>query len=165
MKSPNDIEYLVKQANILGRLYRGSKGLLRGGAKGALLGAGLGAGAALTGGAGLAAALGAGGAGMLSGAKTVGAIRGVAEGAGGLFSKSPNAAKALEEISAASPMLERSIPASLKVPRGLPIAAGAGAGYLLSDEDNKMVGTGIGALLGLAAKPAIVRALKRRAGM
>ena len=157
MKSTSDIEYLVKQANILGRLYRGSKGFLRGGAKGALWGAGIGTLGALTSGLGLPAALGAGGAGMFSGAKAVGGIRGAAEGIGGLLSKS-KPLTALERI-AANPKA-----ADIMLPRGIPLAIGAGAGYMLSGEDNKMLGTGIGALAGLAARPAIVKALQRRAG-
>ena len=157
MNSPNDIEYLVKQANILGRLYRGSKGLLRGGAKGALLGAGIGGIGALTGGAGLAAALGSAGAGMFSGAKAVGGLRGAVEGIGGLLSK-PRSLANLERV-VANPKA-----ADIMLPRGIPLAVGAGAGYMLSGEDNKMLGAGIGALAGLAARPSIVKALQQRAG-
>ena len=157
MKSPNDIEYLVKQANIMGRLYRGTKGDLKGGLLGALGGGVLGTGVALTSGLGLPAALGAGGAGLFSGAKAGGALTSKAFGIGGLLSKPKNLA-ALERI-AVNPAA-----ADIMLPRGIPLAVGAGAGYLLSDEDNKMIGTGIGALAGLAARPAIVKALQRKAG-
>ena len=43
------------------------------------------------------------------------------------------------------------------------IGIGAGAGYLVSDEDNKLMGSAIGAGVGLLARPAIVKALANRA--
>jgi len=158
MKSPNDIEYLVKQANILGRLFRGSKGALKGGLGGALMGGAAGVGAALTGGLGLPAALGAGGAGLFSGAKVGGGIGSKVFGIRGLLGGGAKNLASLERA-VAKPMA-----ADIMLPRGIPLAVGAGAGYLLSGDDNKMLGAGIGALAGLAARPSIVKALQRRAG-
>ena len=63
MQSTTDIEFMVKQANILGRLYRGATGAVKAAPKGALFGGLLGAG--VTGATmGLAPALGVGGAGL-----------------------------------------------------------------------------------------------------
>jgi len=60
--STTDIDALVKQANILGRIGRGLAGAGKGAAKGMLIGGGLGMAAAPLAGAGLATALGVGGA-------------------------------------------------------------------------------------------------------
>ena len=43
------------------------------------------------------------------------------------------------------------------------VGIGAGAGYMLSDEDNKLMGSAIGATAGLLARPTIVKALAKRA--
>ena len=157
MQSPNDIEQLVKQANILGRLYRGTKGLVSGGAKGAMYGGLAGGLTALTGGMGLPVALGAAGGGIFSGAKAGASLGALGKGVSGLLSR-PGSASRLEHLASAAKAPD------ILLPRGIPLALGAGAGYMLSGDDNKMLGMGMGALAGLAARPSIVKALQRRAG-
>ena len=66
--STTDIDIMVKQANILGRVARGIGGAAKGSGKGMLIGGTLGALAATFEGAGIAGALGVGGAGLFSGA-------------------------------------------------------------------------------------------------
>ena len=152
--STTDIDIMVKQANILGRVARGIGGAAKGSGKGMLIGGTLGALAAPFAGAGLAGALGVGGAGLFSGAMLGGAIRGSVGGLRGLL-RSP-VSKGIPKHIANKNMYRAgtSLPA---------IGIGAGAGYLVSDEDNKLMGSAIGAGVGLLARPAIVKALANRA--
>jgi hypothetical protein len=159
--STTDIEVLVKQANILGRIGRGLVGAGKGTAKGMLIGGGLGLAAAPLAGAGLATALGVGGAGLYSGAMLGGALRGTVGGLRGLF-RNPGAAKAVpQHIAARGATASNLYRAGSAVPA---LAIGGGAGYLLSDEDSKFMGSAIGATAGLLARPALVKALAKRAG-
>lgn len=156
----SDIESMVKQANILGRLYRGTKGGITGGLKGMGAGAALGLAAAPLAGIGLAGALGVGGAGMAS-LGMLGAGAGASVGAlRGLLSKSPRAALA-KMPNVPLPAAQR---AAFRAGTALPAAAlGGGLGYLVSD-DNKMLGTALGAAGGIAARPMLMKALAKRAG-
>jgi len=43
------------------------------------------------------------------------------------------------------------------------LALGGGLGYMVSGDDNKLIGSAVGAAAGMLAKPAIVRALAKRA--
>ena len=152
----SDINSMVKQANILGRVARGTMGALKSAPKGALIGGGLGMLAAPIVGLGLAPALGVGGAGAFSGAMLGGGIRGAVGGLRG-FLKNPSAARSM------------SIPAGQRMAynagSALPAAAvGAGLGYMVSDEDNKLMGTAVGVAGGLLARPMVMRALRQRAG-
>lgn len=153
--STTDIDLMVKQANILGRLARGVGGTLGGAGKGMLIGGLGGAIAAPLAGAGLAAALGVGGAGMFSGAMLGGALRGTVGGVRGLLRG--GAGRQIPRATAPAANMYR---AGLTLPA---VGLGAGAGYMLSDEDNKLVGSAIGATAGLLARPAIVKALAKRA--
>ena len=155
-----DINNLVKQANVLGRLARGVGGSLRGAGKGMLVGCGLGAVAAPLAGAGLAGALGVGGAGMFSGAMLGGALRGTVGGLRGIL-RNPRAAGALPgNIAGRGATAANLYRAGVAAPA---LALGAGAGYMLSGEDNKLIGSAIGATAGLLARPTIVKALAKRA--
>ena len=157
--STTDIDNLVKQANVLGRLARGVTGSLRGAGKGMLIGGGLGAVAAPLAGAGLAGALGVGGAGLFSGAMLGGALRGSVGGLRGILSN-PSARALPRAIANRGPMAANVYRAGAAAPA---LAIGAGAGYMLSGEDNKLLGSAIGATAGLLARPAIVKALAKRA--
>lgn len=160
MHSTTDISGMVKQANILARLARGAKGAIGGSAKGALIGGALGAAAAPFTGLGLAGALGVGGAGMFSGAMTGGAIRGTVGGLRGLLgSRSGAAMSNLARSPATSEVMARGIGSRLPG-----MAIGAGAGYMLGDEDSKLLSSSVGALGGILAQPTLMRALERRAG-
>jgi len=153
--STTDIDMMVKQANILGRLARGVGGSLKAAPKGMLIGGALGALAAPFAGAGLAGALGVGGAGLFSGAMTGGALRGTVGGLRGLL-RSPVATEIPSRV------VNKNM---FRIGASLPaIGLGAGAGYMLSDDDNKFIGSAIGAGAGLLARPAIVKALAKRAG-
>lgn len=153
--STTDIDTMVKQANILGRLARGVGGSLKAAPKGMLIGGALGALTAPFAGAGLAGALGVGGAGLFSGAMAGGALRGTVGGLRGML-RSPVATEIPSHIANKNVFrLGASLPA---------IGLGAGAGYMLSDDDNKFIGSAIGAGAGLLARPAIVKALAKRAG-
>lgn len=152
--SSTDIELMVKEANVLGRLARGGWGAIKGAPKGAVIGAGVGALAAPFAGAGLAAALGVGGAGAFSGAMLGSALRGTVGGVRGLL-KNPNAAKHMNMPAAQQ--------AAYRAGSALPaVAAGGGLGYMLSGEDSKLMGTAVGVVGGLMARPAIMRALAKR---
>lgn len=163
MQHSNDIEFMVKQANIFGRLARGVTGAVKSAPKGALLG-GLAAGALTLPTMGLAPALGVGGAGIMSGAMFGGAARGAIGGVRGLLSKSP---KALSKIPAAANTAEL-----YNVVRGsnrllnptTTTLGGAGLGYMLSDDDNKLLGTALGAAGGMFARPAVMKMLEKRVG-
>lgn len=155
MESTNDIDFMIKQANILGRLARGTRGAIGGAGKGALIGGLAGTIAAPLAGVGLAGALGVGGAGLFSGAMLGGGIRGTVGGLRGLL-KNPNAQKMMAPASAGA-----AYKAGLTAPA---VLGGAGLGYMLSDEDNKMMGSAIGGIAGLMARPALVKALAKRAG-
>ena len=162
MNSTTDIEAMIKQANILKRLAATATGGLKGAGKGALLGGAFAIPIALATGMGLPAALGAGGAGMFSGAKYTGGLMGTTSALRNLFSRAPKnlAASTTKNI---AQNLAKKVPANLAIPRGLPLIAGAGLGYALSDDDNKFLGSSLGAIAGLAARPALVKALERRA--
>ena len=146
---------MVKQANILGRLARGVGGAIKSVPKGMMYGGMAGLLAAPLGGAGLAADLGVGGSGLFSGAMLGGALRGSMGALRGML-HSPVAKDIPHQI--ATKNMYR---AGLSLPT---IGLGAGAGYMLSDEDNKLMGSAIGAGAGLLARPAIVNALAKRAG-
>jgi hypothetical protein len=154
--STTDMDVLVKQANVLGRLARGVGGALTGSGKGMLIGGAAGALAAPITGAGLAAALGVGGAGMFSGAMLGGALRGTVGGIRGLL-RNPGSRHIASRGQPAASMYR----AGMTLPA---LGVGAGAGYMLSDDDNKMMGSAIGATAGLIARPTIVKALAKRAG-
>lgn len=153
--STTDIELMVKQANILGRLARGVGGAIKGSGKGMLIGGAAGALAAPLTGAGLAAALGVGGAGMFSGAMLGGALRGTVGGVRGLL-RGPQARGIYNMGHSAKDMYR----AGMTLPA---LGVGAGAGYMLSDDDNKLMGSAIGATAGLIARPTILKALAKRA--
>tara|TARA_Y100000592_G_scaffold22091_1_gene34192 strand:- start:10443 stop:10943 length:501 start_codon:yes stop_codon:yes gene_type:complete len=163
MNSTSDINELVKQANLLRRLGGLASGGIKGMGKGALIGGAVGLPLTLLTGGGLAAALGAGGLGMFSGAKfgggamgAMGALRGLLRRPSAVTKVAPNVTQnVLKNVS--------KIPPNLAIPRGLPMIAGAGLGYALSGEDNKLLGSGLGLVAGLAARPALVKALQRRA--
>ena len=161
MHSTTNIETMVKQANILGRLYRGATGALKAAPKGALMG-GLAAGALAAPTMGLAPALGVGGAGLFAGGLFGGAARGAIGGVRGLLSRSPRAlapaARTAEEF---ANVLQKGN--FLARPAGA-AAVGGGLGYLLSDEDNKLMGMALGAGGGLLARPGVLKMLARRAG-
>lgn len=154
-----NIDAMVKQANILGRLARGAKGALGGAGKGMLIGGTLGALAAPFAGAGLAGALGVGGAGMFSGAMLGGGIRGAVGGVRGLLSN-PAGKAAAKGVSGMGGAAKGAFRAGSALPA---MAIGGGAGYMLSDEDNKFMGSAIGATAGLLARPVVMRALAQRA--
>jgi hypothetical protein len=157
--STTDIDLMVKQANILGRIGRAAKGGLGGAAKGMLMGGALGAAAAPLAGVGLAGALGVGGAGLFSGAMLGGGIRGTVGALRGAL-KSPGSRRVAQR--AMGPGTAGQV---YRAGSALPaVALGAGAGYMLSGEDNKMLGTAIGAGAGILARPALAKALARRAG-
>lgn len=153
----NDIEYMIKQANILRRLASGAKGAFGGGGRGMLIGGALGLGAAPLAGLGLAGALGVGGAGA-AGMGMLGAGAGATVGGlRGLFKRIPRAAKAVAHTAAHDPAL------AVRAGSVLPAAAiGGGIGYMSSD--NKTMGTMIGIAGGLAARPMLMKALAKRAG-
>ena len=157
--STTDIDMMIKQANILGRLARGAGGALKGSGKGMLLGGTIGALAAPFAGAGLAGALGVGGAGLFSGAMLGGGIRGTVGGLRG-FLKSPGSRSIPKHILNRGDAARQAYKAGLTLPA---VGLGAGAGYMLSDDDNKMMGSAIGATAGLLARPAFVNALAKRA--
>ena len=157
--SQEEIDAIIKQANILGRVYRGTTGALKGAPKGALIGGLVGAGLTAATGGGLAAALGVGGKGLMSGAMAGGGIRGAIGGLRGLLSsKGKQTAKALSHYSTSNPG------AIAGMKPMLPLVGGAGLGYALAGEDSKVLGTGLGAAAGLMARPAIMKALAKRAG-
>lgn len=158
--STTDIDIMVKQANILGRLARGVGGAIKGSGKGMLIGGTAGALAAPLTGAGLAAALGVGGAGMFSGAMLGGALRGTVGGIRGLL-RNPGARGITKQMARNSPSAANMYRAGMTLPA---LGLGAGAGYMLSDDDNKLMGSAIGATAGLIARPTIVKALAKRAG-
>ncbi len=161
--STTDIELMVKQANILGRLARGVGGALKGSGKGMLIGGTMGALAAPFAGVGLAGALGVGGAGMFSGAMLGGGLRGTVGGLRGLLSN-PAAKKLPAQIAKRGGSLGVAHPGVARAGAALPaLALGGGVGYMLSDDSNKLMGSAIGATAGLLAKPTIVRALAKRA--
>jgi len=153
-----DIDLMVKNANILSRIARGIGGAAKGAGKGILIGGAAGALGAPLAGAGLASALGVGGAGLFSGAMLGGSLRGTVGGLRGLLTN-PSAKKLPGAIARTSEQV-----AAARAGSALPaLALGAGAGYLLSGDDNKLMGSAIGAAAGLLAKPTIVRALAKRA--
>ena len=156
--SSTDIELMVKEANVLGRLARGGWGALKAAPKGALWGAGLGALATpFLPGVGLAAALGVGGAGAFSGAMVGGGLRGGISGLRGLL-KTPASTRAMQMAK-----MPASQQAAFRAGTMLPaVAAGGGLGYMLSGDDNKMMGTAIGVAGGLMARPAVMRAIAKR---
>ena len=157
--SSTDMELMVKQANILGRLARGGFGALKSAPKGALIGAGVGALAAPFAGAGLAAALGVGGAGAFSGAMLGSGLRGTVGGLRGLL-KGPNPAAAQAAKLMNMPAGQR---AAFRAGSALPAAAvGGGVGYMMSGEDSELLGTTLGIAGGLLARPAVMRALAKR---
>ena len=153
-----DMELMVKQANILGRLARGGIGAIKGAPKGMLIGGALGALAAPLSGAGLAAALGVGGAGAFSGAMLGGGLRGTIGGIRGLL-KNPNARQLPKHITQATANQQAAFRAGSALPA---IGIGGGLGYMVSDDDNKMMGTTLGIVGGLMARPAVMRAIKSR---
>lgn len=158
--STTDIEAMVKQANILARLGRGVIGATKGAGKGALVGGTLGMLAAPFAGVGLAGSLGIGGAGLFSGLMTGGGIRGAMGGIRGLI-KNPAAGKAIPAANSALAYSGKNISRAGQM---LPaLALGGGAGYMLSGEDNKLMGTALGATAGLVARPTIIKALQQRA--
>ena len=158
MSCAYDVELMVKHANVLGRLYRGTTGAIKSVPKGMLIGGALGAMAAPIAGVGLGGALGVGGAGAFAGSMIGGGLRGTIGGIRGLLSN-PGSRKAVQMAS--MPVNQR---AALKAGATLPIlAAGGGLGYMLSGEDNKMLGTGLGVASGLLARPALLRAIAKRA--
>lgn len=158
--STTDIDTMVKQANVLGRIARGVGGALKGSGKGMLIGGAAGALAAPLTGAGLAAALGVGGAGMFSGAMLGGALRGTVGGLKGLL-RNPHARNIPRHIASKGQPANNMYRAGLTLPV---LGAGAGAGYILSDDENKLMGSAIGASAGLIARPTILKALAKRAG-
>lgn len=158
--STTDIDTMVKQANVLGRIARGLGGAAKGSGKGMLIGGAAGALAAPLTGAGLAAALGVGGAGMFSGAMLGGALRGTVGGIRGLL-RNPKVRGMPKHITGMGRSAEDMYRAGMTLPA---LGVGAGAGYMLSDEDNKLMGSAIGATAGLIARPTIVKALAKRAG-
>ena len=157
--STTDIETMVKHANILGRIARGVGGAAKGAGKGMLVGGTMGALAAPFAGAGLAGALGVGGAGLFSGAMLGGNIRGVVGGLRGLISN-PAAKKLPGRMMRSGAQGKAFTRASSALPS---LAIGGGLGYMLSDDDNKLMGSAIGAAAGMLAKPTLVRALAKRA--
>ena len=135
--STTDIELMVKHANILGRLARGIGGAAKGAGKGMLVGGTVGALAAPFAGAGLAGALGVGGAGLFSGAMLGGNIRGVVGGLRGAMSNP--AAKKLPAHMMRSGAPSRAVG---RAGAALPsLALGGGLGYMVSDDDNKLMGS------------------------
>jgi|SaaInlStandDraft_2_1057019.scaffolds.fasta_scaffold244961_1 hypothetical protein len=156
-----DMELMVKQANIIGRLARGSIGAIKGAPKGALIGGTLGMLAAPLGGAGLAAALGVGGAGAFSGAMMGGGLRGAIGGLRGLL-KNPNAGQLPKHLRQAAANQQAAFRAGSALPA---VGVGGGLGYMMSDEDNKLMGTTLGVVGGLMARPAVMRAIKNRRAM
>jgi hypothetical protein len=159
--SSTDIELMVKEANILGRIARGGLGALKSAPKGALVGGALGTLAAPFAGLGLAGALGVGGAGAFGGAMTGGSMRGLI---GGLraFLKNPEAENAL--VGSGRALANQAPSGASALAKMAPAAAiGGGLGYALSDE-HKGVGTALGVAGGLLARPAIMRALAARRG-
>ena len=174
MHSTTDISGMVKQANILARLARGAGGAIKAAPKGALIGGALGVGATLPF-AGLAAGLGAGGAGLFSGAmlgaSTAGGISGLRSflksPAKKLLAPSPIVSEGLGMAAHTLPNYARPALARAAFNTGsvLPaVAVGGGLGYALSDRDSKLLGTTIGVVGGLAARPAVMRALAVRSG-
>jgi len=156
-----DMELMVKQANILGRLARGSIGAIKSAPKGAIIGGTLGMLTAPLGGAGLAAALGVGGAGAFSGAMLGGGLRGALGGVRGLL-KNPNTGLLPKHVMRAPAYQQAAYRAGSALPA---VGVGGGLGYMMSDEDNKLMGTTLGVVGGLMARPAVMRALsKRRVG-
>ena len=172
----NDIDLMVKQANVLRRLASASRGALGGGTKGMLVGGALGLGAAPLAGLGLAGALGVGGAGaaamgMLGGGAgaTVGALK-------GLFRKAPGVARAGTQVArtgaqasrvgqAAAHTLAHDPSLALRASSVLPAAAiGGGIGYLASGEGHGGTGLMLGIAGGLAARPLLRKSLAKRAG-
>ena len=153
-----DIELMVKQSNILGRLARGGMGAIKGVPKGMFIGGALGALAAPLSGAGLAAALGVGGAGAFSGAMMGGGLRGAIGGVRGLL-KSPNASSLPKHIRQATANQQAAFRAGSALPA---VGIGGGLGYMVSDDDNKLMGTTLGVVGGLMARPAVMRALRNR---
>lgn len=158
--STTDMTRLVKQASVLGRLARGVSGAAKGAGRGMLIGGAVGAAAAPLAGAGLAGALGVGGAGLFSGAMLGGSLRGTVGGLRGLL-RSPATATAVGRQVPSQVLRTAPYQAGSMLPA---LGLGAGAGYLLSDKDNKLLGSATGAFAGLLAKPTIVRALAARAG-
>ena len=152
------MELMVKQANILGRLARGGMGAIKGAPKGALIGGTLGMLAAPLSGAGLAAALGVGGAGAFSGAMMGGGLRGALGGVRGLLKK-PNAGRLPKHIREATANQQAAFRAGSALPA---VGIGGGLGYMLSDEDNKLLGSTVGVAAGLLARPAVMRAIRSR---
>ena len=157
--STTNIEDMVKQANIFGRLARGAKGALGGAGKGMLIGGAMGTLAAPFAGAGLAGALGVGGAGLFSGAMLGSGIRGTVGGLRGLL-RNPAVGNIPANIAQRGGKAISAYRAGSYLPA---LALGGGAGYMLSDDDNKFMGTAIGSVAGLMAKPLVMKALARRA--
>jgi hypothetical protein len=156
--SSTDIELMVKQSNILGRLARGGLGAIKGAPKGMMIGGALGALAAPLSGAGLAAALGVGGAGAFSGAMLGGGLRGAIGGIRGLL-KNPNARRVPQHVRRATANQQAAYRAGSTLPA---LGVGGGIGYMVSDEDNKLMGTTLGVVGGLMARPAVMRAIRNR---
>ena len=156
-----DIELMVKQSNILGRLARGSIGAIKSAPKGALIGGALGALAAPLSGAGLAAALGVGGAGAFSGAMMGGGLRGTIGGLRGLL-KGPVGTRVPQYLQSATPSQLKAFRAGSMLPA---VGIGGGLGYMVSDEDNKLMGTVAGIAGGLLARPVVMQAIQRRKAM
>jgi hypothetical protein len=161
MHSTTDISGMVKQANIVGRLARGAGGAIRSIPKGAIAG-GLVGGAFALPTAGLAAGLGVGGAGMYSGAMLGSSI---AAGIGGLrgFLKRPTNQRIVTKVpSVLKPTTEAM---ALDTGRMLPaIGIGGAVGYMASGDDSKLMGTTVGLIGGIAARPLVMQALAKRAG-
>ena len=58
-----------------------------------------------------------------------------------------------------------SIVINMKQLAALGVGVGGGLGYMLSDDDNKLMGTAIGITGGLLARPAVMKALQKRKAM
>ena len=154
----NDIDFMVKQANILGRLARGVGSAVKAVPKGGLYGGLIGSALALPT-MGLAPALGIGAA---SGAVFGGAARGAIGGLRGLLSKAPaSLAKIPPAANPAEFMKTLQQSNKLLSPTSTTLG-GLGLGYMISDEDNKLLGSAIGAGLGAFGRPALMNIIKER---
>ena len=154
----NDIDFMVKQANILGRLARGVGGALKSAPKGALYG-GLAGGALALPTMGLAPALGIGAA---SGAVFGGAARGAIGGIRGLLSKAPSRLAKIPTAANPEEFMKVVQQSNKLLSPTTTTLGGLGLGYMVSDEDNKLLGSAIGAGLGAFGRPALMNIIKER---
>lgn len=159
--SPEEMDAIIKQASLAGRLWRGAKGATGGALKGSLVGGLLGTGVSLATGSTLPMALGTAGGGLMSGALVGGGVRGTIGGLRGLLSSSGR--KASKQLKNYYNTPTPSMGAGMSPL--LPLAGGAGLGYLVAGDDSKLLGTGLGAAAGLLARPSIMRAMARRRGV